>query len=84
MRTKESRGECHLWEVTEIRCAVYRTCLSLQPQMLGKNKLPDTASCQKKKIGLAGEKANSARLHIQKSLYIHISKRLHNSTRTNN
>lgn len=48
-RTKERRGECHPWEVTAIRCAVYRTWLILQPQMLGKNKLPDTARCQKQK-----------------------------------
>lgn len=49
-RTKERRGECHLWEVTAIHCAVYRTRLSLQPQMLGKNKLPDTAGCQKRQV----------------------------------
>ncbi len=76
MRTKERRGECHLWEVTAIRCAVYRTWLSLQPQMLGKNKLPNTASCQRKLSSML--KANRAELQIQKSPYI--SKHLNNST----
>lgn len=62
--------------VTAIRWAVYHTWFSLQPQMLEKNKLPETAGCPKKTGPLCAQ-TNSAQLRAQKTSLMYINKHIH-------